>query len=140
MRTSFALALLIGLALLRAPADLVAQRCLHGPDESETERARRRAAVAFLQEVNAAQARIQRERGTFVPLVEAASLGAVPVGFVPRLVFDRWSYVVTLKDALDPCGFALVSDQDGLVYEARPVAGGGEAASGPSAAGVAARP
>lgn len=120
MRTSFA-SLLIGLVLLYAPTDFFAQRCLHGPDESEAEQARRRAAVAFLQQVNAAQARIQRERGTFVPLVDAVSLGAVPVGFVPRLVFDRWSYVVTLKDALDPCGFALVSDQDGLVYEARPV-------------------
>jgi len=139
MKTSFAISLLIGLALLCTPADLRAQQCLHGPDESAAERARRRAAVVFLQEVNAAQARIQRERGSFVPLVEAVSLAAVPVGFVPRLVFDRWGYVVTLKDALDPCGFALVSDHDGLIYEARPVADDGEAASGQPADGEAGR-
>jgi hypothetical protein len=111
----------IGLVLVSTPRLALAQSCLHGPDESTTERGRRTAAIAFVQQANAAQAKFERERGTYVPLTDAVSLSTVPVGFVPRLTFDRWSYIVSLKDALDPCGYSLFSDQDGVIYEARPV-------------------
>lgn len=115
------LVLALCLILLFLTRTAAAQSCLHGPDESETERGRRTAAIAFVAQVNAAEAKLQRERGTYVALVDAVGMTTVPLGFVPRLTFDRWSYAISLKDVLDPCGFALFSDQDGLVFEARPL-------------------
>lgn len=78
---------------------------------------------SFFSNLNDAETRLQRERGTYVALVDAVSRAGVPFGFVRRLVFDRWSYIVSLKDTLDPCGFSLFSDQDGVIYEAPPSAG-----------------
>jgi hypothetical protein len=71
-------------------------------------------------QVHAAQSLSQRERGTYAPFDAARDLRDIPVGFVPRLVFDRWSYIISVKDVLDPCGFALFSDEHGLIYEAHP--------------------
>ena len=107
-----------------------AQQCLHGADESASERGRRQAAVAFVERVNAAQRDALAMQGTYVALADAVPLADVPLGFVPRLTADRWSYAISLKDLFDPCGFALFSDQDGLVYEARPVSRAAEASSG----------
>ena len=99
-----------------------AQRCLHGPDESEVQSVRRQAAIAFVQQLNDVQTRLERERGSYVALAEAVSAADVPIGFVPRLIFDRWGYTITLKDTLDACGYSLFSDQHGTIYEGRPVA------------------
>jgi len=41
-------------------------------------------------------------------------------GFLPRLLFDRWPYLIGLKDFVDPCGFILFSDERGVIYEAYP--------------------
>lgn len=98
-----------------------AQQCLHGPDESPSERGRRQAALQFIERVNAAQKTAQATQGMYVALADAVPPGDVPLGFVPRLTIDRWSYAVSLKDLFDPCGFAVFSDQDGRIYEARPV-------------------
>jgi hypothetical protein len=96
------------------------QTCLHGPDESARQRARVTAAMAFIRDVHEAQSRAYRERDTYVPLREAMSVAEVPTGFLPRLTAGRWSYAIIMKDGFDPCGFALVSDQDGVIYEASP--------------------
>jgi hypothetical protein len=106
-----------------------AQQCLHGPDESASERARREAALAFVDQVNAAQKMAQDTQGAYVALGDAVSPGDVPLGFVPRLTVDQWSYTISLKDLFDPCGFAFFSDQDGRVYEARPVSRAGDASA-----------
>lgn len=111
----------VGLALLLVTATPSAQRCLHGPDASEADRARRHAAITFVQQINAAEAQAYRNRGTSVALIDAVKMADVPFGFVPRLVFERLTYMVSLKDSLDPCGFSLLSDQDGMIYEARPL-------------------
>lgn len=109
------LALAVGAAV---PAG--AQTCLHGDGESASARRRRLEAVRYIQDVHAAQTRLARERGTFVPLGEAVPASAVPLGFVPRLTYDRFGYAILVRDALDPCGFTLFSDQDGVIYEGRP--------------------
>jgi hypothetical protein len=38
-------------------------------------------------------------------------------------VADQWTYAIALKDLFDACGFALFSDEQGVVYEAvrRPI-------------------
>ena len=96
--------------------------CLHKAVKSDDQRARSHAAVRFVAQVNAAQARSHREIGTYVPLEASRVLSAVPVGFVPRLVLDQWGYLLSVKDLFDPCGFTLFSDEQGRIYTAHPAA------------------
>ena len=42
----------------------------------------------------------------------------MPVGFVPKLLPDRLRYMIILKDFFDPCGFAWVSEDLGIVHDA----------------------
>ena len=109
------------LLLAYAPA-AAAQQCLHGPDETASERRRREQALQFVARVNDAQRAALQARGGYVALADAVPAREVPLGFVPRLTVDAWSYVISLKDLFDPCGFAVFSDQDGRIYEGRPAA------------------
>lgn len=106
--------------LLSTVSVAAAQECPRAEGPSADQAARREAAVRYLAAVNAAQAQAQQQRGTFVPLSEAVAVGAPPVGFVPTLLFDRWSYIVKLSDLFDPCGFTLFADATGKIYEAHP--------------------
>jgi len=108
------------MAFLLAPSASKAQQCLHKATQSDDQRARRHAAARFVAQVNAAQTRSHRELGRYVPLEVGGVLSEVPVGFVPRLVFDQWGYVLSVKDLFDPCGFTLFSDEHGRIYEAHP--------------------
>ncbi len=136
MRVLLAHVLLLLLAGAASAQQSAAPQCLHGADESASERARREEALAFVDRVNAAQREAQQTQGTFIPLADAVPPGDVPLGFVPRLTIDRWSYAISLKDLFDPCGFALFSDQDGRVYEARPASrAGGASAEAPGGSG-----
>ena len=96
------------------------QQCLHSGDESVGERLRRQAAVDFVVELNAAQTRQQRATGRYASLGEIRQAASAPLGFVPRLVADQFGYIIKVVDALDPCGFALFSDERGVVFEAQP--------------------
>lgn len=113
---------LLGAAALLVAASAPAQQCQGVAPESAGQRERWEAAVRFVQEVNVAQARVHTEVGEYVSLAEATNLATVPAGFVPRLTIDQLSYAISLKDLFDPCGFALFSDHEGTIYEARPVA------------------
>ena len=84
-------------------------------------RVRRDAAIAYLAAVNSAQTQRQNQVGRYAPLNELTNVPSTPVGFVPKLLIDRWSYIVSLKDYFDVCGFALFSDERGVIYEARSV-------------------
>lgn len=98
------------------------QQCLHRSDESAGERSRRQAAVKFVDDVNVVQARRQRETGRYASLADIQQAHTAPLGFVSRLVLDQFGYVIRVVDALDPCGFALFSDERGVVFEAHPTA------------------
>ena len=100
--------------------DALGQQCLHREDESAGERLRRQAAVDFVVELNAAQTRQQRETGRYASLAEVRQSTNAPLGFVPRLVVDQFGYMVKVIDMFDPCGFALFSDERGVVFEAQP--------------------
>ena len=71
-------------------------------------------------------------KGKYAPLNELTNMPSAPVGFVPKLLIDRWSYIVTLKDYFDVCGFALFSDERGVIYEAHSVTLAGVDAGGAS--------
>jgi hypothetical protein len=106
--------------LLSISANVVAEDCLHKDGESADQRARREAAIRYLLAINTAQARVQADRGTYAALSELPGFASVPVGFVPRLLFDRWYYVIKLSDFFDPCGFTLFLDEHGVIYESHP--------------------
>jgi hypothetical protein len=95
-----------------------AQDCRAKAGEAYSQQ-RRDAAVRYLIVLHAAEVRSQLETGRFAPLNDLRGLVSAPVGFVPRLVLDQWSYVVRLTDVFDPCGFALFLDDHGIIYEAR---------------------
>jgi hypothetical protein len=99
-----------------------AQQCLHGTDEAADQRARRLAGIRVIREVNAKQAELWKQQGKYGSINEVKSIVAEsPIGFVPRVTVDQWGYTIFLKDTLDSCGFGLASDQDGIIYEVRPV-------------------
>jgi hypothetical protein len=109
----------LALAVVLWPAMANGQQCSDSADGSSQQRSRREAGTRFIQSVNEQQARMYQDRGTYVSLSESGAPTA-PVGFVPRLVFDRWGYLIVVKDLFDVCGFALISDEHGVVYEGRP--------------------
>jgi hypothetical protein len=45
-------------------------------------------------------------------------VSAPPDGFVARVTVDQNGYALSIKDSMDPCGFAYFSDQDGTIYSA----------------------
>ena len=106
------------LAVQLTAAPSYAQECLPREAEATGERARRQAAVDYVVAVNAAQALAQKKAGRYVSFNELAGLPSVPVGLIPRVIVDQWSYMVSLKDFFDTCGYALFSDERGVIYEA----------------------
>ena len=86
------LSLTLGMAaLLAAPEVPLAQEpqtCLHGSSSSSANKARRDQAIRLAHEIINAQARVRGE-----------------------------AYFFSIKDTLDPCKYAVFSDQSGDVYE-----------------------
>ena len=120
MRRALATAAVVTAHLLCA-ATAEAQQCLHKDGESTAERIRRDDAVRYLVTIIAAQTRAQLSDGRYLALTEIGNARTAPFGFVPRIVVDRWSYIVSLKDLFDSCGFTLFTDEHGVIYESHPV-------------------
>ena len=123
--------LIITMAMLLTSAGAHGEEC-RPHDIDAASRVRRDAALAYLSAMNSAQMQQQRQGGKYAPLNELANMPSAPVGFVPKLLIDRWSYIVTLKDYFDVCGFALFSDERGVIYEAHSVTLPGVEAGGAS--------
>lgn len=98
-----------------------AQTCLHGSEETSSQRARREAAIRYVEQVNAAQETLRDELGVSGRLDELPRIDGPPVGFVVLLTVDDYNYAITLKDVLDPCRYAVFSDSHGIIYEAAPL-------------------
>ena len=99
--------------------------CLHGDNESRSERARREKAVELAHEINGAESMARRfsprtDKGPYVPL-DQLSVPNTPDGFRVQLHTDGMSYSFSVKDLMDPCLYAVFSDQSGDVYEAIPM-------------------
>jgi hypothetical protein len=125
---------LFGLALLAVvPTPASSQGCSPS-DVSRVQdvqaRQRRAAAVKYLEGVDVARLRAQDQVGRFASLHELRNLPALPVGFVPKLLADQYSYVVSIKDLFDSCGLALLIDDRGAVYVGQPWATPGADGSG----------
>jgi hypothetical protein len=98
--------------------------CLHGSNETPANRTRREKAVELAHAINDAQnyARgLRRPSDTrYFTLDQLEKLPETPSGFRVQLVTDDSSYSFSVKDMMDPCLYAVFSDQSGDVYEAVP--------------------
>jgi hypothetical protein len=94
--------------------------CLHGPEETAVEQARRRGALGLVRAINTAQVQAHGRTGVYQPLANV-SLPATPEGFAVQFAEAPGGYVFSVKDTLDPCHFAFFSDQVGVIYTAQPI-------------------
>jgi hypothetical protein len=117
------------------------QACLHGPDETPQERARRREALGAARAINTAQANDSAARGgRYLRHDELArssaaqklsSTASKPLNLAPgEEILPGWlltlkvgddGYWFMVKDKTDPCGFAYISNEEGLIYTAEPI-------------------
>ena len=119
-----------------------AQQCLHGPDESAEQKARKREALSAARQVNTLQAnRPDARNSKFLNQTEMAvyyaDLTKQRGALNPALIFDPASEVLPgwqltldktekgywfmIKDKTDPCGFAYVSNHEGVILTAEPI-------------------
>ena len=120
----------------------VAQECLHGPDESPEQKTRKREALAAARQINTLQANhpdarqgkflnqtdmavyyadMTRQRGPQKPELIFDPASEVLPGW--QLTLDRTDkgYWFMIKDKSDPCGFAYISNQAGVIFTAEPL-------------------
>ncbi len=98
---------------------LSAQDCLHGPAEQPAQRARRQDALKIAHQINLAEA-ISGRVGEYRPLAGLVNVSPAPSGFQVRLLTDGVTYTFSIKDTLDPCRYAIFSDEDGRIYQGYP--------------------
>ena len=115
-----------------------AQQCLHGPSERPDQAARRIDALTATRNVNnleanqpGAQNRVYLRQVELASSPFAAKAPSVKkLNFTPgadlipgwQLVLDvtQEGYWFIVKDKTDPCGFAYISNQEGLIFHAEP--------------------
>ena len=99
-------------------------RCLHDLSEQPQQRERRMQATDLAEAIYRAERRaVPRPRpraDTYRPLDQLGNLPPTPAGFRLQFHTDGMSYLVSLKDTLDGCQYAIFSDQDGYIYEGSP--------------------
>jgi hypothetical protein len=149
MRTTFTMALLAGGLVIThgsaghsaTPVHGRVQACLHGPDETPPERARRRDALTAARNVNNMQANQPGASGKrylrhedlagspfaqtqTTPGFKALNLARgeeILPGWVLTLDVGDDGYWFMIKDKTDPCGFAYISNEQGVIYTAEPI-------------------
>ena len=109
--------------LVTAAAGIAAQTpptCLHGANEAPAQRARRDAAIQLATRINNAQTRTigPGPSNRYRPLEELVNIPPTPAGFELQYHTDGRTYSFSIKDQLDPCRYAVFSDQDRFLYEA----------------------
>ena len=91
--------------------------CRHGEDESPANRIQRLQALAIAAAINRAEGQQARQTRQYAPLAGLGTLPAVPQDFTLKLYADGDGYVTVLKDARDPCRYAIFTDHGGHIYE-----------------------
>ena len=118
-------ALSLTAAATSAFAQIPAQSCLHGADETAANRSRRQQAIQYVARVNATETglSIGPAPPRYRPLSELTNLPLLPAGFEVQFHTDGRTYTISLKDTRDACHYAIFSDQEKRVYEAIPSRG-----------------
>jgi hypothetical protein len=132
--TGLILALTIGALAAQSQAG---QACLHGPDATPEQQQRRSQAIGAARAVNTAQvnqpgARERRflsqeqfaalpQRGGTAGSYDFTPGNEVLPGWRLTLATTESGYWFIIKDTTDPCHFALVSNEEGIIYTAQPI-------------------
>jgi len=121
-----------------------AQQCLHGPGETPDQATRRREALTATRTINNIQFnRPEAARGVFLSHADlaaspfAAKMPESTSDTVRRMslkpgdeVLPQWKltldvtqngYWFMIKDTSDPCGFAYISNHNGVIFSAEPI-------------------
>jgi hypothetical protein len=102
-------------------------RCLHGSLEQPKERSRREAALKMAHQINLAEGfgplQLPSLPRQYRPLEQLRNVPSAPDGFTLQFYTDGPTYTFSLKDTLDPCHYAIFSDQDRGIYEGIPNTG-----------------
>ncbi|PYR93973.1 MAG: hypothetical protein DMF84_07030 [Acidobacteria bacterium] len=111
-----------------------APACLHDEKtESAEQAARKRSALGATRAINTAESRYAAAnkrygaQGDLAGLLDPRyNLGADPgteivPGFTLTLDVSEKGYWFEVKDTTDPCGFRFISNQQGLIFTARPI-------------------
>jgi hypothetical protein len=108
------------LAGLLFSADPGPAACLHGEDELPRQRDRRQMALGSVREFNTEQNKRLAANGRYAALADMQGLGAY-TDFRVSFVLDAGgkAFMLSSVDESDPCRFAYVTDQSGLIFEAR---------------------
>jgi hypothetical protein len=108
--------------LIGGTAPAFAQECLHAQMETADDRVRREQAIQYARRLNAAQhSTLPGQQGQrYRAPDDLRNLPPVPPGFQLQFNTDGRTYTFSLKDARDPCRFAVFSDQGGDVYTGSP--------------------
>jgi len=117
-------AFVLASALVSTRPSSAQQRCLHGQDEARDQIARRQRALAATRQINNMEASTFGGTRAYQPLAQMAPvsiLEAMLEGFRVHLATDGATYLFSIKDVLDPCGFACFSDEGGIIYTAQPI-------------------
>jgi hypothetical protein len=122
-------------------ARATAQECLHGPNETPPQRERRRDALGAARNVNNMQANqpgtgagrflrhedlasspfaLKQSDARFTSLNLTPGQEILP-GWTLELQVGDNGYWFMIKDKTDPCGFAFMSNTDGVIYTAEPI-------------------
>ncbi len=121
MRIYAVIAAVAGAVLLgRAAAQTPPQKCLHGAMESADQAARRHAALELARKINATEAQANQQGHTYYAISDLPGLASEAGGFKVQLSTDGGTYTFSMKDSIDPCKFALFSDQEGVIYSGTP--------------------
>ena len=129
----------VGVALFCA-GRVSAQECLHGSTERPEQQARRQQAVRVARVVNTIQANqpgrseqrfLRHEELAASPYALRQPASDTRFNFAPgQEVAPGWEltlnvtdngYWFMVKDKLDPCGFAYISNTAGVIYTAEPI-------------------
>ena len=134
-----------------ASGSAFAQQCLHGSTETTEQATRRKEALRATRTVNNLQANQPGARtGKYFSQIElptspfatrSPNTGSYikSLNFTPgEELFAGWQltlsvvpegYWFMVKDKTDPCGFAYISNQDGVIYNSEPIRPGQEPAA-----------
>jgi hypothetical protein len=114
--------------------------CLHRDSSDPQQLARRRAALSAVRLINTIEARemnagrpyqsaselslsdyYRTQRAARSETVDLESLATSLPGWKLAVTTSPNSYWLMLTDTIDPCGFAFVSNQSGVIYKAEPL-------------------
>lgn len=120
--TNVILVSLVAFTLLQAnPVTPPAQQpCAPGRTPAPEQMAGRREGVRLARMVNTRQASQPGARERKYLTQQELAIASVP-GWELRLDLTPSGYWFMVSDKSDPCGFAFVSNQDGVIFEARPI-------------------